>query len=381
MSVDVHGKCDEKFASVREAFEANLASGADVGATFCATVEGETVIDLWGGYADEGKTQAWERDTIVNVYSTTKTMAALVMLMLADRGEIDFYEKVSKYWPEFAQNGKADIEVRHFMSHSAGLSGLDEKVTEAQLYDHDYIASLLAAQAPWWEPGTVSGYHSMTQGYLQGEIVRRVTGKTLGQIFADEVAGPLNADFYIGVPPEKDAQVCSIIPFVEPEPINERAQIKGSVAWKTGRAPQASPHWCKREGWRRAEIPAANGHGNARAVAEIHAILANGGVAGGKRFMSEEGPRRIFDVQTEGEDLVLLKPSKYGMGFGLNGKDTPLGPNPNTCGWGGWGGSLARIDTDARTTAAYVMNQMTATLMGDARVTPLMSEFQNAVHS
>lgn len=366
MSTDVHGKCDEKFAPVREVFEANLASGADIGASFCATVEGETVIDIWGGHKDKEKTAAWEEDTIVNVYSSTKTMASLVMLMLADRGDIDFYEKVSKYWPEFAQNGKEGVEVRHIMSHSAGLSGLDVAVTEEQIYDREYIASLLAAQAPWWTPGSQSGYHALTQGQLQGEIVQRVTGKTLGQFFADEVAGPMEADFFIGVPPEKDAQVITIIP--DPDAaVALAAGEEGSIASRTFASPAVDATWAGNEAWRRAEIPAANGHGNARSIAEIHTILANGGSSRGKRYLSEEGVKTIFDVQIEGDDLVLQTPVRFGMGFGLNSEVMPLSPNPNTCFWGGWGGSLVGIDTDAHLSGAYVMNQMAGGLIGDVR--------------
>lgn len=377
MSVDVHGKCDEKFAAVRELFEANLASGADVGASFCATVDGETVIDIWGGYKDTDKTAPWEEDTIVNVYSSTKTMASLVMLMLADRGDIDFHEKVSKYWPEFAQNGKEGVEVRHIMSHSAGLSGLDELVTEAQIYDHDYIAALLAAQAPWWTPGSQSGYHALTQGQLQGEIVRRVTGKTLGRFFAEEVARPMGADFFIGVPPEKDGQVITIIP--DPEAgAALAAGEEGSIAHRTFASPAVDATWAGHESWRRAEIPAANGHGNARSVAQIHSILANGGEAGGKRFLSEAGVKTIFDVQTDGEDLVLETPIRFGMGFGLTSDTMPLSPNPNTCFWGGWGGSLAVIDTDAHINAAYVMNQMAGGLIGDLRGGTLWATFAGA---
>lgn len=359
MSAEAKGKCDEKFAPVREAFANNLEQGGDVGATFALTIEGETVIDLWGGWKDAAKTEAWEEDTIVNVYSTTKTMAALTMLMLADRGEIDFYAPVAKYWPEFAQNGKEAIELRHVMSHSAGLPGLDEYVTEDELYDHDRIAGLLATQEPWWEPGTASGYHAFTQGFLQNEIVRRATGKTLGALFAEEVAGPLGADFFIGTPPEKDAQVSTIIPPENPDhhclfgvPDPETLQERVS------KCAQADSRWAANEAWRRAELPAANGHGNARSVAQIHTILANGGEAKGKRFLSEEGCRRIFDTQTQGRDLVLGVPLKFGMGFGLNGEETPVGPNPNTCFWQGWGGSIAIIDMDAHMTVAYVMNQM-----------------------
>src|SRR5579871_1696171 len=184
--IPLAGFTDAKFTGVRDAFEANLRSGADLGASVAITLEGETVVDLWGGWADEARTRPWQKDTIVNVYSTTKTMTALTALLVADRGELDFGQRVAHYWPEFAQNGKADIKVSHLMSHSSGLAGWEEKVTMEDMYDWEKATSLLAAQAPWWEPGTQSGYHAMTQGYLVGEVIRRVTGKTVGTVFREE---------------------------------------------------------------------------------------------------------------------------------------------------------------------------------------------------
>src|SRR5579863_8380759 len=214
----VDGYVQDKFSAVRDAFEANFASGADLGASFCATKDGEIVVDLWGGWADEAKTRPWEKDTIVNVYSTTKSMTFTCMLMLADRGEVDFDAPVARYWPEFAANGKAGVKVSHLMAHSAGLSGWKEKITTADLYDWDKVVGLLAAQAPLWEPGTASGYHAITQGYLIGEVVRRITGKTIGTFFREEIAGPLNADFWIGLPASEDHRVADLIP---PPPAGE----------------------------------------------------------------------------------------------------------------------------------------------------------------
>src|SRR5579871_6432344 len=206
----VAGFVGEKFPAVREAFENNLESGLDIGASFAATKDGQLIVDLWGGWADEAKTRPWEKDTIVNVYSTT--MTALTALLVADRGELDFGQRVAHYWPEFAQNGKADIKVSHLMSHSSGLAGWEEKVTMEDMYDWEKATSLLAAQAPWWEPGTQSGYHAMTQGYLVGEVIRRVTGKTVGTVFREEIAEPLGADFHIGLPASEDARVADLIP-------------------------------------------------------------------------------------------------------------------------------------------------------------------------
>src|SRR5258706_3582504 len=212
MAIHTAGFVADPFAAARDAFEANLASGADVGASFCATLEGETVVDLWGGFDDAARTRPWVKDTIVNVYSTTKTMTALTALLIADRGELDFDAPVARYWPEFAANGKARVKVSHVMSHAAGLSGWKEKVGKHDLYDWEKMTSLLAAQAPYWEPGTACGYHALTQGYLVGEIVRRITGRSLGTFFRQEVAEPLGADFHIGLPASEDARVAELIP-------------------------------------------------------------------------------------------------------------------------------------------------------------------------
>jgi CubicO group peptidase (beta-lactamase class C family) len=278
----VGGFTRDKYAAVRDLFEANLADGTDVGASFCATVDGETVVDLWGGWADGSKTRAWEKDTIINVYSTTKTMTALTALMLADRGELDFSAPVGRYWPEFAANGKANVKVSHLMSHSAGLSGWKEKLTGADLYDWDKVCGLLAAQAPYWEPGTAPGYHALTQGYLVGEVVRRITGKSLGTVFRTEIAEPLGADFHIGLPASEDARVADLIPPPPGSALGDGPQTELQANMSNN--PGVDISATRTRSWRGAEIPAAGGTGNARSIAEIHAILANGGEAKGKEF-------------------------------------------------------------------------------------------------
>ncbi len=360
----IDGFARDRFAAVRAAFENNLASRADVGASFAATVDGEMVVDLWGGWADEARTRPWEKDTIVNVYSTTKTMTALCALILADRGELDFDAPVARYWPEFAAAGKEKVKVSHLMAHSAGLSGWKEKITLEDVYDWDKMTTLLAAQAPYWEPGTQSGYHALTQGFLVGEVVRRITGRSLGTFFRQEIAEPLGADFHIGLPASEDDRVADLIPPPPGGAIGDGEQSE--LVANMSRNPGVNVLETRTRAWRGAEIPAGGGTGNARSIAQIHVILANGGMAQGKRFMSEAGCRKALELQIEGTDLILGGPARFGMGFGLPSPTVPL-PNPNTIFWGGYGGSLVIIDMDARTTIAYAMNKMGATTTGDTR--------------
>jgi CubicO group peptidase (beta-lactamase class C family) len=360
----IDGFARDRFAAVRAAFENNLASGADVGTSFAATVDGEMVVDLWGGWADEARTRPWEKDTIVNVYSTTKTMTALCALMLADRGELDFDAPVARYWPEFAANGKDKVKVSHLMAHSAGLSGWKETITLEDVYDWDKMTSLLAAQAPYWEPGTQSGYHALTQGFLVGEVVRRITGRSLGTFFRQEIAEPLGADFHIGLPASEDDRVADLIPPPPGTAIGDGEQSE--LVANMSRNPGVNVLETRTRAWRGAEIPAGGGTGNARSIAQVHVILANGGMAQGKRFMSEAGCRKALELQIEGTDLILGGPAKFGMGFGLPSAAVPL-PNPNTIFWGGYGGSLVIIDMDAHATIAYAMNKMGATTTGDTR--------------
>lgn len=362
----VQGFASDRFASVRAAFEESLATGADVGASFCVTVDGATVVDLWGGYADEARTRPWRRDTIVNVYSVTKTMTALTALLVADRGELDFDAPVARYWPGFAANGKEHVKVSHLMSHSAGLSGWRETISVEDLYDWEKVTALLAAQAPFWEPGTACGYHGVTQGYLVGEVVRRITGRSLGTVFREEIAEPLGADFHIGLAASEDARVADLIPPPPTDTPFRGALTELQTNCSTNPA-QLDPSVTRTREWRGAEIPAVGGTGNARSIAQIHAVLANGGVANGKRLMSEAGCRKALEPQIQGQDLILDMPIQFGLGFAVS---AGLMPNPNTVYWGGLGGSLVIIDLDARTTLAYAPNKMSGTI-GDMRALDL----------
>ena len=372
----ISGTSDDRFAAVKAAFEANFEptdTVFDEGASVAITIDGELVVDLWGGTAtrDAGPSLPWERDTIINVWSTTKTVAALACLILADRGELDLYAPVATYWPEFAAEGKGDIRVRHVMSHTAGLSGWHQPITYEDLYDRHKAADLLAAQAPWWEAGTASGYHAITQGYLEGEIVQRITGQSLGEFVAKEITGPLGADFFIGTPPEADARVAHVI---APPPLPIPPDIDpDSVLFKTFTNPvlDATRSWDV--AWRRSEIPAAGGHGNARSVAQIHTPMACGGEANGVRLLGKETIDAVFDEQCNGVDLVLGVPLRHGIGFGLFVEGMPAVANARTCFWGGWGGSLAIVDLDARMSFSYVMNKMGEGTVGDTRGASLLA--------
>ncbi len=362
--MEIHGLCDERFGPVRECFERNFTEHGDIGAGFAATVEGEFVVDLWAGCRDAAMSEPWQEDTIVNVYSTTKTMTALAALLLADRGELDFDAPVAKYWPEFAQNGKEAVAVRHLMSHSAGLAGWEQPVSMLDICDWEKATALLAAQGPWWAPGTASGYHAFTQGYLIGEVVRRISGVSLGTFFRQEIAEPLGADFHIGVDPKHFERIAELVPPSGNIPLD---MTPGSIPARTIGNPPVEVGDTKTAAWRQAEIPAANGHGNARSVVRAQTLLANHGTAFGKTLMSSAGCTAVMQEQTNGKDLVIEVPLRFGLGYGLTSDELPMGPNPNICYWGGYGGSSIVVDFDARVCFSYVMNKMGDGVLGDAR--------------
>ena len=345
------GTCSARFDPLRELFAAKLESGEDLGASLALNIDGEMVVDLWGGWADEARTAPWTENTIANVFSTTKTMTALAALVLVDRGELDLDATVAKYWPEFAAQGKAGIKVRQLLSHTSGVSGWDQPITLEDLYDWDKSTALLAAQAPWWEPGTASGYHMLTYGHLIGEVIRRITGQRLGEFFAAHIAGPLGADFHIGLPPSEFHRVANVVPPPCGGSTGTPQLDPNSVAFKTWTNPSTPLESSWTEGWRRADIGAANGHGNARSVARLQSAVACGGEVDGVRLLSPQTIDRIFEVQSNGIDLVIGIPLKIGVGYSLL-------PEGRVCCWGGAGGAMAMIDVDRRMTFAYVMNKM-----------------------
>ncbi|HKD87920.1 MAG TPA: serine hydrolase domain-containing protein [Streptosporangiaceae bacterium] len=364
---DLQGKCDERFSALRSALQQNVDSGAELGASLVLDLDGEIAVDLWGGYRDEARTQPWERDTITNVWSTTKTVTSLAALMLADRGELDVDAPVARYWPEFAAAGKQAVLVRHLLSHSSGVSGLDQPAVMEDLYDFDKATSRFAAQAPWWPPGTASGYHALNFGHLVGEVLRRITGTSLKQFVGDQIAGPLGADFQIGAAEHDWGRIANVVP-PPPLPFDLQALGLDSPAVKTFTGPPADAAAANNAAWRLADIGAANGHGNARSVARILSVVSRGGEVDGIRLLRPETIELIFREQSNGVDLVLGVPLRYGIGYGLPQLDSlPYIPDEKICFWGGWGGSVIIMDLGRRMTISYMMNKMGPGIIGSDR--------------
>lgn len=370
---EVRGRTTSRFAGVREAFEENFRIRDELGAAVTVCVDGEVVADLWGGWADAARTRSWQRDTLVNVWSTTKGPTALCAHILADRALLDLDAPVARYWPEFAAAGKARLPVRHLLSHRAGLCGLRQPHSVEDLYDWELTTSRLAATEPWWEPGTRSGYHALTYGYLVGEVIRRVSGRTPGRFLREEVTGPAGIDFAIGLPGADDARVAELVHPTRPvEDGQARARARlhpAALAALTNPAPGAVA--ANTPQWRRAEIPAANGHGTARAVAALYGVLARQGRHGDRQVLSAAGAERAREGQGACTDLVLGAGFKHeteiALGYWLSGPNGSYGPNPRAIGHDGFGGSFGLADPEAGVSIGYVMNRMGPHIADDPR--------------
>jgi CubicO group peptidase (beta-lactamase class C family) len=363
----LEGLCDERFESVRATLAENLSSGEELGASLVVDLDGEVVIDLYGGFRDPARERAWESDTITNVWSSTKTVTNLAALMLVDRGDLDVHAPVARYWPEFAANGKQEIEVRHLMSHTSGVSGWKGPFTMQDAYDWEKSTTRLAGQAPWWAPGTALGYHALNQGHLIGEIVRRITGQTLKEFVATEIAGPLRADFQIGARESDWDRIADVVP-PPPLPFDLASLDPESPMFKTFTGPPADAAAANTPGWRHADIGAANGHGNARSLARILSAISRGGEVDGVRLLTPETIDLIFDEQINGVDLVLGVALRWGIGYALPHSETlPYIPDERICFWGGWGGSMIVMDLGRRMTVAYMMNKMAPGIIGSDR--------------
>ena len=367
--MEIHGQYDKKFELVVDSFEKQFELGLDIGSSLAVTCEGEMVIDVWAGSRDKAESLPWEEDTIVNVFSSTKNATSLAAYVLADRGQLDFSAPVAKYWPEFAQQGKENILISHIMSHSSGLPGWDSPVSGQDLYDPDKVAALFENQEPWWEPGTALGYHAITIGNLMGEIIKRISGKTVGNFFREEIAEPLDIDFHIGLDDKHHSRVAEIHQAVESNPEDIFELEEGSVMQKVMTNGIISAPDALTPEWRRAEIPAAGGHGNGRSIAESMALMANSGTYKGKRIFSDQLMKFALEEQIRGNDLVLVEPLRWGIGFGLPIDNASwMGYlEEGACFWAGWGGSMSIADTTKRVSFGYTPCLMEEGAIGAAR--------------
>jgi len=375
----VNGRCDSRFDRVRDLLNEHIQSGREVGASLSVTIDGEEVIDLWGGWREREHIRPWTEDTLVNVFSGSKTVTSLAVLMLADRGQVDLDAPVAIYWPEFAQNGKQDVRVRHLLSHTAGLPAWEPPFSLADAMDIEGATAKLAAQAPWWEPGTRGSYHASTFGHLNAELVRRVTGETLSEFIAREIAQPLEADFILGLREDQFDRVATVYP--APEDLNRPSQPAPAVQPDdplaveraiSARTRLGSFSGTKRDPlqlfnspeWRMTAFGGSSGHANARGLGRIMSVLAQGGRSRGKTFLSSQMVDQIFREQANGIDAYYMKPIRWGIGYALaselsnaRGPLPFLNPSPKTCFWYGTGGALAIADVDRRIAISYVMNQ------------------------
>jgi CubicO group peptidase (beta-lactamase class C family) len=361
--MEVHGTVDGGFEAVRDAFAENFGKPGEVGAAVCVYRDGRPVVDLWAGLADRDTGRPWEADTPVVVFSTTKGFTAACVNLLLERGQLELDAPVSKYWPEFAANGKAEVPVRWVLSHRVGVPAVDATLTLEQVLAWDPVVAAVAAQKPEWPPGSDHGYHARTFGWMTGELVRRITGATLGEFLAAEIAGPLGLDFWVGLPAEVEPRVATLYPPDDPAPMEP-----GSLLWRVMTGP--SGLFADNRVWNRAdvhaaEMPSSNGIGTARAVARHYAALI--GPVDGCRTLRPETVVAASVVQADGPDRVLGVPTRFGLGFMLG-----LGPGPKSFGHPGSGGSLGFADPDAGLGFGYAMNRMIGVGPDDGRAERLV---------
>lgn len=378
--IAIHGECAPRFARVREVFAEGFRSRNEVGAAVAVVHDGQTVVDLWAGHADQAKTRPWQRDTIANIYSCTKAMVALCAHQLVERGRLDLDAPVARYWPEFAQAEKERIPVRWLLSHRAGLPAVKELLPPEALYDWTAMCAALAAQAPWWEPGTRHGYHAVTFGWLVGEVVRRVDGRGIGTYFRDEIARPLGLDLHIGLDDAEHHRVgeLSEIPTdqIDPETLGLAQVILSDPESMAARAfvnPPSLALGVNNPEWRRAEIPGANGHGTARDLARVYGALARGGDLDGVHVLDLAAIARLATEQSVGPDLILQIPTRFGLGVMLpqDRPDARFGISPRAFGHPGAGGSVGFADPDHRIGFGYVVNRLGPHILLDPRAVAL----------
>jgi CubicO group peptidase (beta-lactamase class C family) len=374
---------------VRDGFAANFAAGREIGASVCVTQGGRPVVDLWAGHVDEARTRRWHRNTIVNVYSTTKGLGAICANLLAERGELDLDAPVARYWPEFGQAGKAELPVRYCLTHQAGLPAVRKPLESRDLYDWKKMCAELAAQEPWWKPGSAHGYHAITYGWLVGEIVRRTSGRSIGRYFREEIVHPLALDAFIGCGPELDPRIADMKPAPPPAPgtrdlLAEMMADRESLQGKTFANPPAlGPGVVNSRAWRAAELCSANGHTNARSLARFYAALGawtRGEAFGGVQLVSRSGMERARAERVAVIDAVLKLSNRIALGFMLPSPMRRFSDNPRAFGHGGAGGSLGFCDPENGVSFGYAMNQMqSGGEGGDPRWWPMIQAMYDAI--
>jgi CubicO group peptidase (beta-lactamase class C family) len=356
------GSCDARFGAVRDAFGDNFERHGEVGASFSLRVGGRVVVEVWGGWQDAARTKPWARDTLVNVFSVGKAVAALCVARLVGQGRLDYDDPVARVWPEFAAAGKQDITVRQLLSHQAGLPAVCAPLPAGSVFDLGLMCDALAAQEPWWEPGTAHGYHVNTFGVLVGELVRRIRGHSLGTMVREEIAGPLGAELFIGLRESQLPRVAEFIWETDSLPSIDRQHVTDAQLMELHayfNPPDFSGAGVvNTTRWRLGELPSTNGHATADGIARIYDALVHGGRAGEVEIVDRQALADATAEAVYGEDLILHRPSRFGLGFQLTQAERMLGPNPGSFGHFGAGGSLGFCDPHAGLAFGYAINQM-----------------------
>ena len=354
----VQGYCDPRFERVREQFQQNFVDRSETGAALAVTLNGDLVIDLYGGWTDAKHTKPWAEHTLVCCFSVGKAICAILAWRLAERGELDIDQRVAHYWPEFAQQGKADIPFLWILTHQSGLAAIRRPLPRGAFLDWEMMTTALAEQEPWWPPGQAHGYHSNTQGFLIGEVIRRITGDSIGQHLQSDLSGPIGLDFYFGTKPEHDIRTADMLPVQHPPDVLRAPP--SALQTLGGRNPpplQSGPGSQNTREYRAAEFPSTTGHGTARGLARLFGALATDGQLDGVHILEPATIGRMSVEQVYGVDRILGRPTRFASGFQMTMAERPLGPNPRTFGHFGGGGSLAFADPDAGVGWGYVMNQ------------------------
>lgn len=380
-AVTIEGRCAPRFAPLKDVLRTHFREASELGAAVAVYVDGEPVVDLWAGDVDNRRSAPWREDTLVNLFSTTKGMVAAMALRLVAEGRLSLQRPVADYWPEFAQAGKGNIPVKWLLTHRSGLPALRATLPDAALYEWDTMCNALAAETPWWEPGTRHGYHPVTFGWLIGEVIRRVSGMRVGEFWQQAFAKPLALDLYIGVPEAEQARIARMSkPVADPsnlEAVSFMQRMLSDPLGITARAfanPMSIATGSNTPEWRSAEIPAANGHGTARAVARFYAALAGDGSVDGVEVLPRDILKYCRQEESAGADAVLGIDTRFSCGFMLS-QNRPLasfGPGRNSFGHPGAGGSLGFADPDRRIAFGYAMNRMGAHTLLDPRAARLV---------